>query len=55
MTTWVILPVLLPLIGGLLQLVTGRLGLPFQRVLGLVLSGALMALSIKVPDPGPGG
>lgn len=48
MTTWVILPVLLPLIGGLLQLVVRRFGLPFQRSLGLVLAGALLASAIKM-------
>lgn len=48
MMLWVIAPVLLPLIGGSLQLVVGRLGLPAQRVLGLLLAGGLVALGIKV-------
>ena len=48
MMLWVIAPVLLPLIGGLLQLVVGRFGLPAQRVLGLLLAGGLVALGIKV-------
>ena len=45
---WVFLPVLLPLIGGLLQLVVRSFGLPAQRVLGLVLTGGLVALGIKM-------
>ncbi len=48
MTQWVIAPVLLPLIGGLLQLVVGRFGLPAQRVLGLMLAGGLVALGINL-------
>ncbi|MFT5104681.1 MAG: multicomponent K+:H+ antiporter subunit D [Pseudoalteromonas tetraodonis] len=48
MTQWIILPVLLPLIGGLLQLVVGRFGLPAQRVLGLLLTSGLVALGIKM-------
>ncbi len=47
MTQWMIMPVLLPLIGGLLQLVVRRFGLPAQRVLGLSLAGGLVALAIK--------
>ncbi len=45
---WVIVPVLLPLIGGLLQLVARRFGLPAQRVLGLALTGGLMAVAIQM-------
>ena len=48
MTQWMIMPVLLPLIGGLLQLVVRRFGLPAQRVLGLSLAGGLVALAVKM-------
>ena len=48
MIHWVILPVLLPLIGGLLQLVLRHRGLSFQRTLGLCLTGALVILGIKM-------
>ncbi|MEZ5328755.1 MAG: monovalent cation/H+ antiporter subunit D [Verrucomicrobiales bacterium] len=48
MTHWVILPVLLPLIGGLLQLLARGFGLPAQRVLGLFLAGGLVASGIKI-------
>ncbi len=48
MIHWVILPVLLPLIGGLLQLVLRHRGLSFQRTLGLCLTGALVILVIKM-------
>ncbi|MFT5188200.1 MAG: multicomponent K+:H+ antiporter subunit D [Verrucomicrobiales bacterium] len=48
MTHWVILPVLLPLIGGLLQLVIRRFSFPVQRVLGLALVGGLLTVSIKM-------
>ncbi len=47
MTIWMILPVLLPLVGGLLQLMVRRYGLPTQRVLGLALAGGLLIASIK--------
>ncbi len=55
MTHWIILPVLMPLVGGLLQLLTQRCGLPAQRVLGLVLTGGLVALSIWVLVMGQSG
>jgi multicomponent K+:H+ antiporter subunit D len=48
MTQWMILPVLLPLIGGLLQLVVRHFGLPAQRTLGLCLTGGLVALAVKI-------
>lgn len=48
MIHWVILPVLLPLIGGLLQLVLRHKGLSFQRTLGLCLTSALVILGIKM-------
>ncbi|MCB1062228.1 MAG: monovalent cation/H+ antiporter subunit D [Verrucomicrobiae bacterium] len=48
MTHWVILPVLLPLIGGLLQLVVRNFGLPVQRSIGLVFTGGLMVMGIKI-------
>ncbi|MEZ5536252.1 MAG: monovalent cation/H+ antiporter subunit D [Thiolinea sp.] len=46
MTHWVILPVLLPLVGGFLQLLVRPLGLPAQRLLGVLLGGGLVALSV---------
>lgn len=48
MIHWVILPVLLPLIGGLLQLVLRHKGLSFQRTFGLFLTSALVTLGIKM-------
>lgn len=48
MTQWIIMPLLLPLIGGVLQLVIGRAGVPAQRMLGLLLAGGLVALAIKI-------
>ena len=48
MIHWVFLPVLLPLIGGLLQLVLRHKGLSFQRTLGLCLTSALVILGIKM-------
>lgn len=46
MTHWVIIPVLLPLLAGLLQLVAGRFSLSAQRKLGILLTGSLVALAI---------
>ena len=48
MTHSAILPILLPLIGGLLLLMIRRFGLSAQRVAAIILSGALVALSIQI-------
>lgn len=48
MTQWVILPVLLPLVGGLLQLISRRQGLPVQRGIGHFLAGALVVLAVRM-------
>lgn len=48
MNQWVIAPLLLPLIGGLLQLVFRPQGIRFQRILGSVLTGALVVLALQL-------
>lgn len=48
MMHWVIIPVLLPLLGGFLQLVAGRFGLSSQRWLSGLLTGALAALAVWI-------
>lgn len=48
MTHWVILPVLLPLLGGFLQLLVRPFGLAVQRLLGLALATGLVALAVWV-------
>ncbi len=48
MTHWPIIPLLLPLIAGLLQLAFRKRGFPFQRALGAVAVATLLAVAVQI-------
>jgi len=48
MTHWVIAPLLVPLIGGLLQLAFRKRGFPFQRILGAAAMAAFLMVAVRV-------
>lgn len=48
MTHWVILPILVPLVGGFLQLLASRAGVKTQRWLGITLTSGLSILALWI-------